>query len=310
LKWALAFLVAIYAAAVIGLAVFQRRFLYFPDRRLTHPDEAGLTGVEELRLVTDDGETLVAWHLPPHDGHPVILYFHGNGGALADRAQRFRVFAASGYGFLALSYRGYGGSSGSPTQAGLMRDGESAYREARARGYAGNRIVLMGESLGTGVATALAATRQAAALVLDSPFSSAVDVAAAHYGMFPVRWLMLDQFRSDLAMRNVHIPVLIVHGNEDRVIPISLAMRLFECANDPKTFMSVAGGGHLVLGLPKVFPRVREWIDARTAGIRPRPGEPPAKSHEHNRGGSLLFLSAAAAWPLSVLARVRRFAAR
>src|SRR5208282_963063 len=123
---------------------------------------------------------------------------------------RFRMFAASGYGLLAVSYRGYGGSTGSPTQTGLMRDGEAAYQEARARGYEGDRIVLIGESLGTGVATALATTHEAAALVLDSPFLSAADVAAAHFGMLPVRWLMFDQFRSDLAIRDVHIPVLIV----------------------------------------------------------------------------------------------------
>ena len=116
-----------------------------------------MSGVEELRLVTDDGETLVAWHVPPRERRPLILYFHGNGGALVDRVPRFRVFAASGYGLLAVSYRGYGGSSGSPTQTGLMRDGESAYREARARDYESDHIVLMGESLGTGVAIALAA---------------------------------------------------------------------------------------------------------------------------------------------------------
>ncbi len=272
MKWVLAFIAVIYAAAVIGMAVFQRRFLYFPDQRFTHPDEAGLSGVEELRLATDDGQTLVAWHLPPRGGHPVILYFHGNAGALADRATRFRIFAESGYGFLAISYRGYGGSTGWPTQAGLMRDGEAAYREARARGYGSNRIVLMGESLGTGVATALAGAHDAAALVLDSPFSSAVDVAAVHYKMFPVRWLMLDQFRSDLAMRDVHIPVLIVHGDADPVIPIDLARRLFECTSEPKTFIRVAGGGHLVLGSPEAFARVREWIDATTAGIACPPG--------------------------------------
>jgi uncharacterized protein len=237
---------------------------YFPDRRLTHPAEAGLSGIEELRLMTDDGETLVAWHLPPSGGHPLILYFHGNGGALADRVRRFRMFAASGYGFLAISYRGYGGSTGTTTQTGLIRDGEAAYREARARGYDGDHIVLMGESLGTGIATALAAAHEAAALVLDSPFSSAVDIAAAHYRMFPVRWLMLDQFRSDLAIRDVHIPVLIVHGDADRVIPPNLAKQLFELANEPKEFMSVPGGEHLVLGLPEVFPRVREWIDMNT----------------------------------------------
>jgi uncharacterized protein len=264
LKWLLAFLVAIYALAVVGLVVFQRRFLYFPDRRLTHPAEAGMSGVEELRLMTDDGEMLVAWHLPPRDGHPLILYFHGNGGALIDRVPRFRMFAGSGYGFLAVSYRGYGGSTGSPSEAGLMRDGEAAYREARARGCEGDRIVLMGESLGTGVAIPLAATREAAALVLDSPFSSAVDVAAVHYRLLPVRWLMFDQFRSDLTIRDVHIPVLIVHGDDDRVIPMNLARQLFERANEPKEFISVAGGGHLVLGSTEVFVRVREWIDTKT----------------------------------------------
>jgi uncharacterized protein len=264
LKSTLASLVAIYALVVIGMALFQRRFQYFPDRRLTHPAEAGLSGVEELRLMTDDGEMLVAWYLPPKDGHPLILYFHGNGGALIDRIPRFRIFAASGYGFLAISYRGYGGSTGSPTQTGLMQDGEAAYREARARGYEGNRIVLMGESLGTGVAIPLAATHEAAALVLDSPFSSAVEVAAVHYRLLPVRWLMFDQFRSDVVIRDAHVPVLIVHGDEDRVIPISFAKRLFECANEPKTFISVAGGGHLILGLPEVFARVREWIDTKT----------------------------------------------
>ena len=118
------------------------------------------------------------------------------------------------------------------------------------------------------VATALAASHEAAALVLESPFSSAVDVAAVHYRTLPVRWLLFDQFRSDLAIRDVHMPVLIVHGKDDRVIPINLAKRLFERAKEPKAFIRVAGGGHLVLGSTEVFARVREWIDTRTAGKR------------------------------------------
>jgi len=204
-----------------------------------------MSGGEELRLTTADGETLVAWHFPAKDGRPLILYFHGNAGALVDRVPRFRMFTASGYGVLAVSYRGYGGSTGSPTQSGLMQDGEAAYREARAHGYDGDRIILMGASLGTGVAIALAATHEAAALVLEAPYLSALDVASRHYGIFPVRWLMLDRFRSDLAIRDVHIPVLMVHGEED------------------------TGGNHLVLGLADVFPRVCEWIDARTTLARP-----------------------------------------
>ena len=123
--------------------------------------------------------------------------------------------------------------------------------------------------------TALAATHEAAALVLDSPYSSyssAVEVAAAHYAIFPVNWLMFDRFRSDLAIGDVHIPMLVLHGDEDDVIPISLARRLFELANEPKTFMLVSGGKHLVLGLAAVFPRVRAWID-ETTGLARRYGD-------------------------------------
>jgi hypothetical protein len=241
----LASLAAAYVLTLAGLAVFQRRLQYFPDRRLTDLAQTGMSGGEELRLTTVDGETLVAWHFPAKVGRPLILYFHGNAGALVERVPRFRMFTASGYGVLAVSYRGYGGSTGSPTQSGLMQDGEAAYREARAHGYDGDRIILMGASLGTGVAIALAATHEAAALVLEAPYLSALDVASRHYGIFPVRWLMLDRFRSDLAIRDVHVPVLMVHGEED------------------------TGGNHLVLGLADVFPRVCEWIDARTTLARP-----------------------------------------
>jgi len=105
---------------IVGLAIFQRRLQYFPDHHLVDPAQAGMSGVEDLRLSTDDGEVLVAWYVPATDGHPLILYFHGNGGALVDRVSRFLALKASGYGLLAISYRGYGGSTGSPTQKGLI----------------------------------------------------------------------------------------------------------------------------------------------------------------------------------------------
>jgi fermentation-respiration switch protein FrsA (DUF1100 family) len=264
LTWTLASLAAAYVLIIIALATFQRRLQYFPDRRLTHLAQTGMRGGEELRLASADGERIVAWYFPAKDGRQLILYFHGNAGALVDRVPRFRMLTAKGYGLLAVSYRGYGGSTGSPTQRGLMQDGDAAYREARARGYGGNRVVLMGASLGTGVATALAATHEAAALVLEAPYLSALDVASTHYPFFPVSWLMLDRFRSDLAIRHVHVPVLMIHGEEDDVIPISSAKRLFELAKEPKTFMSVRGGGHLVLELADVFPCVCEWIDEKT----------------------------------------------
>ncbi len=119
--------------SVFGLAVFQRKLQYFPDCRLTDLAQTDLSGGEELRLRTGDGETLVAWYFRPKGGRPLILYFHGNGGALVDRVSRFHMFTARGYGLLAVSYRGYGGSTGSPTEGGLMQDGEAACRAARAR---------------------------------------------------------------------------------------------------------------------------------------------------------------------------------
>ncbi len=268
LGWPLALVAFAYALAVIALAAFQRKLQYFPDRRLTALAQTGMRDGEGLRITTTDGERLVAWFFPAKDGLPLILYFHGNGGALVDRVPRFRMLTARGYGLLAVSYRGYGGSTGSPTRRGLMLDGEAAYRETRARGYNGSRIVIMGASLGTGVATALAATHEAAALVLEVPYSTALDVASTHYPFFPVRWLMLDRFRSDLAIHRVHIPVLMVHGEEDDVIPISSVKRLFDLANEPKAFVSVPDGGHLVLEQADDFSRVCEWIDEKTLASR------------------------------------------
>jgi len=130
------------------LGRFSGRLQYFFDRRPTDLAQTGMSGGEELRLTTADGETLVAWHFPAKDGRPLILYFHGNAGALVDRVPRFRMFTASGNGVLAVSYRGYGGSTGSPTESGLMQDGETAYREARARGYDDDRIILMAHRSG------------------------------------------------------------------------------------------------------------------------------------------------------------------
>jgi fermentation-respiration switch protein FrsA (DUF1100 family) len=255
----------LYASAIVGLGLFQRKLLYFPDPRPIPAAQAGITEAEELRLPTGDGETLVAWHVPAREGRPLILYFHGNGGGLADRAPRFRKFLKSGYGLLAAAFRGYSGSTGSPTQTGLMLDGEAAYQAARQRGYSDERIVAMGESLGTGVAAAVAANHDVAALVLDSPYSSTADVAAARFPFAPVRWMMFDQFRSDLAIGNVRAPVLVVHGDRDDIVPIRFAERLFELANDPKTFIADIGAGHLVLGNPDVFPRVQAWIDEKTS---------------------------------------------
>ena len=194
--------------------VFQRTLIYFPDRTRTPPAAAGLPQAEEVALTSSDGEKLIAWHVAPRGDKPVVLYFHGNGGALNLRADRFRDLTADGTGLVALSYRGYGGSSGRPSEDGLIRDARAAYDFAAAR-YAAERIVLWGESLGTAVAVALAAERPVAGVILDAPFTSAIDVGAAAYPFAPVRWLMKDTFRSDRRIVRVKAPILVLHGERD-----------------------------------------------------------------------------------------------
>jgi hypothetical protein len=194
---------------------------------------------------------VIAWHIPPRGEQPVILYFHGNGGALRYRADRYRALTQDGTGLVALSYRGYGGSSGRPSEAGLIEDARAAYAFAAER-YPESRLVLWGESLGTGVAIALAAEKKVARLVLESPYLSTVAIAASAYPFVPVRWLMKDQFRSDLRIHDVTAPVLIVHGDRDTVIPIESGEQLYALIAGPKRFLRVPGAGHEDLGMRAV----------------------------------------------------------
>ncbi len=263
LKSILFFAAAAYAAILLTLYVTQRRMMYVPDRSRIAPALAGFAKAQAQEIKTHDGETLVAWYAEPLPGKPVILYFHGNAGQIAGRAHRFARLTEDGTGLLAISYRSYGGSTGSPSEEALVADARTAYDRILADGVDASRIVLMGESLGTGVAVALASEKQVAALVLEAPFSSTVDVAAEIYWMFPVRWLMQDQFRSDLRIAKVTAPVLIVHGTADRVVPLRFGERLFALAREPKAFMGIENAGHQPLDETSVLPRVKEWLNTQ-----------------------------------------------
>lgn len=243
-KWTFIFVAAGYLGLGALMYVAQRSLMYFPDRARTPPAAAGFSQAQEVWLGTADGERVLAWHVPPRGDKPLVVYFHGNGGALNLRADRFKRLTAEGIGLLALSYRGYGGSSGKPTEAGLIADARAAYAYAAER-YP--RIVLWGESLGTGVAVALAAEQPVARVILDAPFTSTADVAADLYWFLPVRLLMKDQFRSDQRIRNVAAPVLILHGEADRIVPIHYGERLLAMIPGKKLMVRFPGGEHVDL---------------------------------------------------------------
>lgn len=246
LKWLLILVVLLYGGVLALMYVFQRALMYFPDNRRTPPAAAGFPQAEEVTFTTSDGETLVAWHVPPRGDKPVVLYFQGNAGALDLRVGRFQWLTADGTGLVALCYRGYGGSSGKPSEAGLIWDALAAYDFAAAR-YAYGRIVPWGESLGTAVAIALAAEHRIGGLILDAPFTSAADVGAAVYPFVPVRWLIKDNFRSDLRIAKVSAPLLVLHGERDRVVPLRFGEALFALANEPKRMVRFPNGGHVDL---------------------------------------------------------------
>lgn len=266
LKMTLMIAVTGYVGLVALMYAAQRSLMYFPDTQRMPPEQAGLPQASEVSLASEDGERLIAWYVPPRDGKPVIVYLHGNGGALRHRVVRFAALTEGGYGLLALSYRGYGGSSGSPSEQGLIADARAAWAFVAER-HAGTPPVLWGESLGSGVAVALAAERAVSALVLEAPFTSTADLAFASYPFIPVRLLMKDQFRSDERIGRVKAPLLIVHGARDRVVPISYGERLFALAPEPKKFIRFPAGEHEDLGYHGAVRAALDFLD-RVANTR------------------------------------------
>jgi uncharacterized protein len=262
LKWLLIVVAVAYACGLAVLFLVQRSFLFpVPTLARTSPQQAGFPEAEEHVLATADGEKVIVWHVPARPGHPVILYFHGNGDFLAGFFGRFRDLIADGTGVVALSYRGYAGSSGQPSERGLLQDADAAYAFTTAR-YGADKIVVWGFSLGTGVAVALAAEQRIGKLILEAPYTSIVDVAASIFWFMPMRLLMRDQFRSDQRIARVKVPLLIMQGANDPAIPIVLGERLFALANEPKQFVRFPGGGHENLGNFGAIETARQFINA------------------------------------------------
>jgi fermentation-respiration switch protein FrsA (DUF1100 family) len=244
LKWLIALASIGYLGGLAALFLLQRSFLFpIPQAVRTAPAAAGFPQAEEHLLTTADGEKVIVWHVAAKPGHPVVLYFHGNGDFLAGFFGRFRDLIADGTGIVALSYRGYAGSSGRPSEQGLLQDAAAAYAFTTAR-YRADRIVAWGFSLGSAVAVALAADQAVAKLILESPFTSITDVARSLFPIAPVRWLVRDPFRSDQRIARVTVPLLFMHGARDPTISIALGERLFALAREPKQFVRFPEGGH------------------------------------------------------------------
>lgn len=261
-------LAAGYGLLLLAIFAFQRRLLFFArDHGALAIDRTLLPMAQAETLETSDGERLSALVIPPQDGRPVLLYLPGALDTLSQayRQGRFAVLTAHGLGLLAIDYRGYGASSGSPSEAGFHRDAQAAYAAAAAR-FGPQRIVLYGESMGTVLATALACAVPARALVLEAPMLSMRALAQRRLFFVPVGLLMKDVMENDARMGKVDVPLLLVHGARDHVVPFSHGRRLFALARVPGRFVQFAKGNHLNLARLGLGEEVEDFLAAVEAG--------------------------------------------
>jgi hypothetical protein len=254
--------------AVLLLWVFQRRLIYLPDDAV--PDvRVALPGATEVQLETSDGLTLSAWFIAPEAGgeRTTVVVFPGNGGNRGGRTDLARGLANRGYGVLLVDYRGYGGNPGKPSEQGLIADGEAAIRFLRSHPDADpDRLLYLGESLGSGVAIAVASEHEPLALVLRSPFTSLTEVAAIHSPIPFVGWLLWDSFPNEDLISAVNAPVLVIAGTADRTVPMDQSRRVFDAAPGRKRMVVVEGADHNdpSLGYGKqLIDSIAEFIRAR-----------------------------------------------
>jgi fermentation-respiration switch protein FrsA (DUF1100 family) len=243
---AILYLLGGYLAFVLGMAVFQRHLMYYPsDSWAYSPAESH---AEAVSYQTADHLVLRSWYAPPKNGNPVFVLFHGNAGNISDRAFKQKYFAEHGYGFLLAEYRGYGGNPGKPSEAGFYNDGRAAISWLmHEKKINENRIVIFGESIGCGVASQMAVEfKGAKALVLEAPFTSAIDEAGDVYPWLgPFKYLTLDRYDNISKAAHFEMPVLIINGTDDKVIPPKHGKTLYNAvASKIKQHELLKGGGH------------------------------------------------------------------
>lgn len=242
----LAFLAGLFLLLLVFAWLFQRKLIYLPDTEPLPAASAFDPRAREVSFETEDGLRLEAWLVPPSDAPSgaAVLVFHGNGGDRASRLPLAQALAARGHAVLLTDYRGYAGNPGRPSEKGLRADARAARRWLVEEGFAPDRLVYFGESLGAGVAVTLATEHPPAALVLRSPFTSLRDVAAYHYRFLPAGLLLRDRYPSLETIGRVASPLLVVAGDGDRIVPVEQSRRLLEAAPGPKALLILPGANH------------------------------------------------------------------
>lgn len=234
-------LAAVLYAGVVGyMYVNQRALQYDAEGPITNLADTALSDAEAVAITSGDG-VVNGWYQAPQAGKPLIIYYKGNSGSFSEEYERYEQFVADGYGFLAFDYRGFPMSPGSISQDGILEDATSAFDWAAQKGFP---IVIWGRSLGSGPSTYVASVREAKALLLETPFLSAVTVAGERYPYLPTALVMQDQFPVNLWIVNVDEPVLVAHGTADVTIDVSNGQRVYDLVKNKDELWIEPGAGH------------------------------------------------------------------
>ncbi len=226
-------LILIYFVITVVVYFFQRKLLY-------HPFSPQITGkglihnFETINFKTSDNFELKGWFHLKNFNKKTILFLHGNAGNLDNRIDKLNFLGNMDINFLIISWRGYSGNPGNPSETGLYKDALGGIEWLNKKGISNDRIILYGESLGTAIATEVAQNENFAGIILEAPFTSMVDMGQKIYPIFPVRFLLKDKYESKNKIKNIKSPILVLHGRKDKIVPFYMGEKIFEMANSPK----------------------------------------------------------------------------
>lgn len=264
---ALGVIALIYLVVVALAFLFQRSLMYFPSQETPAPATLAVEGFSVVSVETaQSGELVSLWRAPERAEDPVFIHFHGNGGGAMDRLPIYRALVEDGAGLLAVGYPGYSGNPGKISEESFFDAAQAHYEWIVAQGHSPDKIVIAGQSLGTGVATWLASRNPAAGLILEAAYTGMDDMAQRQFPVLPAKWLTRDRFRSFDRIDRIDMPLSWIHGTADELIPFAMGQKLFDQASEPKVAFPIRGGGHNDLWQRGIDRIIREEAERLVGG--------------------------------------------
>ncbi len=251
-----------YLIITFALYFFQRNLLYYPSVD-NYSGEKLNVSVEKVKIKTEDDIELLSWyHTKDSKNYKTILFLHGNAGTLENRIYKINHLKNMNVNFLIIAWRGFSGNKGKPTEKGLYEDAKSAIKWLKNKGIKEENIIIHGESLGTGVAVEIAQNKNFAGVILEAPFTSMVSVGKSMYPFFPVSILLKDKYESDKKIKNIKSPILIMHGEVDKLVPFWMGKKLYNLANEPKYSYFSKYDDHMMEYNEKLLNELKKFIDS------------------------------------------------